>query len=110
MERICRFVPNIADIATLSCLHSDCKEKLPFSSVYTLAYHLTVKHNSRSKIDKQIPCILCDFSSHVYTALIEHLKSKHDEYYTEHISARAKMDEVNKRGRKGKQAKVCSLC
>lgn len=49
------------DLENLTCVHSDCKEKLPFTSWQTLAYHVTIKHNRR--VDGEIPCLICDFKT-----------------------------------------------
>ncbi|VDK70067.1 unnamed protein product, partial [Onchocerca ochengi] len=105
LERMGKYQTMMVDLSLLTCSHSDCKEKQPFSSLFTFAYHLTVKHNRRAISNKRIPCYLCDFESQTYTALIEHLKSVHEQYYQEHVAARSTSEEL-KRGRKGKQAKI----
>ncbi|OZC08113.1 zinc finger, C2H2 type [Onchocerca flexuosa] len=105
LERMGKYQTMMVDLSLLTCSHSDCKEKQPFSSLFTFAYHLTVKHNRRDISNKRIPCYLCDFESQTYTALIEHLKSVHEQYYQEHVTARSTSEEL-KRGRKGKQAKI----
>ncbi|CAG9531460.1 unnamed protein product, partial [Cercopithifilaria johnstoni] len=61
LERIGKYQTMVVDLSSLSCSHSDCKEKQPFSSLFTFAYHLTVKHNRRATSNKRIPCYLCDF-------------------------------------------------
>ncbi|VDM11645.1 unnamed protein product [Wuchereria bancrofti] len=105
LERMGKYQTMMVDLSLLTCSHSDCKEKQPFSSLFTFAYHLTVKHNRRATSNKRIPCYLCDFEFQTYTALIEHLKSAHEQYYQEHVTARSTSEEL-KRGRKGKQAKI----
>ncbi|VIO88321.1 Zinc finger, C2H2 type family protein [Brugia malayi] len=105
LERMGKYQAMMVDLSLLTCSHSDCKEKQPFSSLFTFAYHLTVKHNRRATSNKRIPCYLCDFESQTYTALIDHLKSAHEHYYQEHVTARLTSEEL-KRGRKGKQAKI----
>ncbi|VDK71566.1 unnamed protein product [Onchocerca ochengi] len=105
LERMDKYQTMIVDLNLLTCLHSDCKKKQPFSSLFTFAYHLTVKHNRRAISNKRFPCYLCDFESQTYTALIEHLKSVHEQYYQEHVAARSTSEEL-KRGRKRKQAKI----
>ncbi|VDO59741.1 unnamed protein product, partial [Onchocerca flexuosa] len=105
LERMNKYQTVMVDLNLLTCLHSDCKKKQPFSSLFTFAYHLTVKHNRRAMSNKRIPCYLCDFESQTYTALIEHLKSVHEQYYQEHVIARSTSKEL-KRGRKGKQKKT----
>ncbi|VDK53405.1 unnamed protein product [Anisakis simplex] len=60
MDRLCKYVTSLIELSQMVCLHSDCKEKRPFSSIFTLAYHITVKHNRRWLMDKRIPCFLCD--------------------------------------------------
>uniref|UniRef100_A0A0R3RMM0 C2H2-type domain-containing protein n=1 Tax=Elaeophora elaphi TaxID=1147741 RepID=A0A0R3RMM0_9BILA len=113
LERMGKYQTMMVDLSLLTCSHSDCKEKQPFSSLFTFAYHLTVKHNRRAASNKRIPCYLCDFESQTYvftcyTALIEHLKNVHEQYYKEHVTARSTFEEL-KRGRKGKQAKTVQM-
>ncbi|KAM3728969.1 Zinc finger protein [Dirofilaria immitis] len=108
LERMGKYQTMMVDLSLLTCLHSDCKEKQPFSSLFTFAYHLTVKHNRRATSNKRIPCYLCDFESETYTTLVEHLKSMHEQYYQEHVAARSTSEEL-KRGRKGKQTKIISM-
>ncbi|KAL3989786.1 C2H2-type zinc finger family protein [Acanthocheilonema viteae] len=108
LERMGKYQTMMVDLSLLTCSHSDCKEKQPFSSLFTFAYHLTVKHNRRATSNKRIPCYLCDFESQTYTALIEHLKSLHEQYYQEHVTARSTSEEL-KRGRKGKQVKTAQM-
>uniref|UniRef100_A0AAF5RTM3 C2H2-type domain-containing protein n=1 Tax=Wuchereria bancrofti TaxID=6293 RepID=A0AAF5RTM3_WUCBA len=104
LERMGKYQTMMVDLSLLTCSHSDCKEKQPFSSLFTFAYHFTVKHNRRATSNNRIPCYLCDFESQTYTALIKHLKSAHEQYYQEHVTARSTSE--FKRGRKGKQAKI----
>ncbi|VDK87739.1 unnamed protein product [Litomosoides sigmodontis] len=108
LKRMEKYQAMTVDLSSLTCSHSDCKEKQPFSSLFTFAYHLTVKHNRRALSNKRIPCYLCDFESQTYVALIEHLKSVHEQCYQEHITARSTSDEL-KRGRKGKQIKTAQM-
>ncbi|VDK87436.1 unnamed protein product [Litomosoides sigmodontis] len=108
LERMGKYQTMMVDLSLLTCSHSDCKEKQPFSSLFTFAYHLTVKHNRRAVSNKRIPCYLCDFESQTYATLIEHLKSAHEQYYQEHVAARSTSDEL-KRGRKGKQMKTAQM-
>ncbi|EJD73661.1 zinc finger protein [Loa loa] len=105
LERMGKYQTLMVDLSLLTCSHSDCKEKQPFSSLFTFAYHLTVKHNHRATSNKRIPCYLCDFESETYTTLIEHLKNAHEQYYQEYVTARSTSEEL-KRGRKGKQSKA----
>ncbi|EFO17660.1 zinc finger protein [Loa loa] len=105
LERMGKYQTMMVDLSLLTCSHSDCKEKQPFSSLFTFAYHLTVKHNRRATSNKRIPCYLCDFESETYTTLIEHLKNAHEQFYQEHVTARSTSEEL-KRGRKGKQSKA----
>uniref|UniRef100_A0A9J2Q3I5 Chromo domain-containing protein n=1 Tax=Ascaris lumbricoides TaxID=6252 RepID=A0A9J2Q3I5_ASCLU len=107
MDALCKYVVSIIDLASMSCLHSDCKDKRPFSSVFTLAYHVTVKHNRRWLPDRRIPCFLCSAGFATYDLLMVHLKEEHYHYHIEHCTARAKQEEERsepKRGRKPKLA------
>ncbi|VDM40594.1 unnamed protein product [Toxocara canis] len=105
MDRLCKYASPLIELASMMCLHSDCKEKRPFSSIFTLAYHITVKHNRRWLSSKHIPCFLCGSGFSTYETVMAHLREDHYHYHKEHCMARAKQDDEktdSKRGRKSK--------
>ncbi|MFH4973644.1 hypothetical protein AB6A40_000353 [Gnathostoma spinigerum] len=93
MERLTKHSSVLIDLESLLCLHSDCKEKRPFSSPFTLAYHITVKHNRRVQPDKNIPCLLCDSVYQSYDSLVLHLKEDHSTIREEHYRSRNAVSE-----------------
>lgn len=112
MERMGKYGATPVDFGSMICLHNDCREKRPFSSLFTLAYHVTVKHNFRLHSNRMIPCFICDKLFNEYKMAMFHMRKEHDEYYTEHFVSRTTNSEEKgeaKRGRKSKSSKTPNL-
>lgn len=100
--------PELADAGLLTCVHSDCIDKQPFSSLYTLAYHITIRHNRRFLPKKKNFCFVCGEFFDSYDVTVAHLKKQHSKYYEEHRSYRMapndeKIDSKKNRKRKASE-------
>ncbi|VDD86595.1 unnamed protein product [Enterobius vermicularis] len=96
----------LADAGLLTCMHSDCVEKQPFSSLYTLAYHITVRHNRRFFPEKKNFCFVCGRFFESYDITVAHLKKQHSKYYEEHRSFRMAPNDEKVDCRKARKRKA----
>uniref|UniRef100_A0A0N5AF07 C2H2-type domain-containing protein n=1 Tax=Syphacia muris TaxID=451379 RepID=A0A0N5AF07_9BILA len=111
MDRLERFRPGLADFGALKCLCKKCGDIGSFSSVFVLAYHISIKHNSRYLTDG-LYCFLCGSHFLNYNMLVDHLQKSHGEHRRLHYETRSlqALEKEQKRNRKLKNSDVKIHC
>ncbi|KAK5983659.1 hypothetical protein GCK32_007372 [Trichostrongylus colubriformis] len=107
VERLMKYMPDVVEPTLGRCLYASCAEIAPFGNMQALAYHMCVKHHSKEKNGKAIPCLMCPKKFTSWKFFYAHLKYKHAHVKSEHIAYRKKEAEEYLARRKAKKLKMC---